>query len=280
MEQVTKLTVLQSEIGYKSGEVDIIAILGLFGEAGQVLEEWYKSVSVKDELSGQLDAEIVCDAITTAIAAAKEIDKIKKEIRDKLTANPFEKYGELSSEFDKEHADVFYYLNALCINRRTTVNKLAHTGYEKVISKSVEKGLISEQDGLAIHQGTKGFSFDQINDINKDIQSLPADKRGFVSDGYHTFNEIYDHRCINYIAMCKLLCLGPTTPWLSLKDDQGKNMGEWFLLGINTGIGQISYHIPIKFRNLCRFAENLDKAPKFDGHTSGDVLNRLIELIK
>lgn len=280
MEQVTKLTVLQSEIGYKPGEVDIIAILGLFGEAGEILEQWMRSVAPKDNLADTYLTNKITDAIMSAIAAAKEIDQIKKEIRDKKIENPFEKYEDLSAEFDKEHADVFYYLNALCINRKTTVNKLAHTVFEKVISKSVEKGIISEQDGLAIHEGTKGFSFDQINDINKDIQSLPANKRGFVSDGYHTFNEIYDHRCVNFIAMCKLLCLGPHTPWVSRKDSEGKEMGEWFLLGIPAEEGQISYHIPMKFWTLCKFADYLDKAPAFDGHTSEDVLNRLIDFIR
>ena len=41
---------------------------------------------------------------------------------------------------------------------------------------------------------------------------------------------------------------------------------------------QITYHIPLDRWDECEFAETLDKAPEFDGHTSQDVLERLKDL--
>lgn len=62
---------------------------------------------------------------------------------------------------------------------------------------------------------------------------------------------------------------------LNLKEIVSKYYG-WFILGINREKGkQISYHVPLKRWKETDFAQTLDKAPKFDGHTSQDVLNRL-----
>ena len=50
-------------------------------------------------------------------------------------------------------------------------------------------------------------------------------------------------------------------------------------MGINKDQGkQITYHIPISEWDRTEFAETLDKAPKWDGHTPEDVINRLKEM--
>jgi hypothetical protein len=38
---------------------------------------------------------------------------------------------------------------------------------------------------------------------------------------------------------------------------------------------QITYHLPINRWEDTEWAETLEKAPEFDGHTSSDVLERL-----
>jgi len=94
-------------------------------------------------------------------------------------------------------------------------------------------------------------------------------------DGYHTFRELYEHRINLYITLCKSICHSHYI-WKSLKHDDGTMYDGWFLLGINTEPGkQISYHCPIEEWENVYFAESLDSAPKFDGHTSNDVLERL-----
>ncbi len=58
-------------------------------------------------------------------------------------------------------------------------------------------------------------------------------------------------------------------------------MDGWFILGINEARGkQITYHLPNKYwKEVSQFADVLDEAPEFDGHSSEDVLNRLAKLV-
>lgn len=95
-----------------------------------------------------------------------------------------------------------------------------------------------------------------------------------ISDGYHTFDELYDHRCLLFIA------------WLASDGCPGKSywlkdhFKGWDLLGVYIeGIGQISYHIPEKYRDL--YAKRVEeiKSHEWDGHLSADVITRLQQWI-
>lgn len=109
-----------------------------------------------------------------------------------------------------------------------------------------------------------------------------------VSDGYHTVDELYDHRITLFIALCRniqTLDGGNKEPW-----PQTNGMIVWrshfhadgsifegeFIMGIKKAAGeQITYHIPLSRWEETEFAETLEKAPEWDRHTSNDVLNRL-----
>lgn len=116
-----------------------------------------------------------------------------------------------------------------------------------------------------------------------------------ISDGHHTFGELYEHRIQLFIALCKTLCnmdainaerqgypfdyksIAPV--WRSKKHSDGTEYEGWFLLGVSAEAGkQITYHLPISKWGECIFAFTLEKAPEFDGHTSTDVLKRLKNL--
>lgn len=103
-----------------------------------------------------------------------------------------------------------------------------------------------------------------------------------VSDGYHTFDELYDHRIELYITLCRLLASKYKLQsdgqgvWRSKKHDDGSSFEGWFVLGILTVPGQMmTYHLPMSRWNDTDFAATLEQAPPFDGHTSADVLIRL-----
>lgn len=109
--------------------------------------------------------------------------------------------------------------------------------------------------------------------INSLIKSLNADTNK-ISDGYHTFGELYDHRITLFILVARRE--KKIQVWRSKKHSDGSEWAGWFLLGIGKEKGyQITYHLPIEKWDECGFAETLDAAPEFDGHTSNDVLNRL-----
>jgi len=98
------------------------------------------------------------------------------------------------------------------------------------------------------------------------------------SDGYHTFSELYNHRITLFIALCRIL-RHDISVWRSKYHSDGElcfGTGTQYVLGIDKRNGrQITYHIPIERWDETNFAETLDKAPEWDGHTSEDVLERL-----
>ena len=101
---------------------------------------------------------------------------------------------------------------------------------------------------------------------------------GQISDGYHTFDELYEHRNRLFIALAKLI---NKNVWRSKIHSDGTSYDNFFLLGIGKKNGeQITYHMPMTLWSETEFAETLEKAPKFDKHTSLDVLRRLKHLTR
>ncbi len=101
---------------------------------------------------------------------------------------------------------------------------------------------------------------------------------GAISDGYHTFDELYEHRCRLFIVVCMFF---RDISWCSKKHSDGSEWPGWFILGlVHEKSGQITYHLPEKhWEKVSAVIKVLDKAPEWDGHTSQDVLNRLDEII-
>ena len=101
---------------------------------------------------------------------------------------------------------------------------------------------------------------------------------GQTSDGYHTFDELYDHRIALFIALCRHVNWHrPGYVWRSKRHSDGSSIDGWFLLGTGKMPGdQITYHLPLSRWDECAdFADELTRAPDFDGHTSADVLVRI-----
>ena len=101
-------------------------------------------------------------------------------------------------------------------------------------------------------------------------------------DGYHTFDELYEHRIILWIALCNMYYQwGYGDPWRSKLHSDGSSYDGWFLLGMGKHkSSQMTYHLPMSRWEDTFFAKTLDKAPEFDGHTSDDVLKRLEMMFK
>jgi hypothetical protein len=101
---------------------------------------------------------------------------------------------------------------------------------------------------------------------------------GQVSDGFHTFDELYLHRCILFFAVQKAY---RELAWCSKLHSDGTMFDGWFVCGLDLPDGQVTYHMPNKLWELAtNCASVLDKAPLFDGHTSDDVLARITSCIK
>lgn len=100
---------------------EIIGLLGLFGEAGEVLDE-----VVFDTHNQGL--------IENAINVARNIDALKKRVRSG-EENVSLAYIESFEKYNTELADCFYYLNILRKNRGLSFNDLAEMSLKKIAAK-------------------------------------------------------------------------------------------------------------------------------------------------
>lgn len=93
-----------------------------------------------------------------------------------------------------------------------------------------------------------------------------------VSDCYHTFRELYAHRCLLFIAFMKS---HPKMSWRSLRHSDGSTHEGWFIAGMRIPSGDITYHLPEDLWYALEGIEEKRMAPEWDGHTPADVLERL-----
>ena len=103
----------------------------------------------------------------------------------------------------------------------------------------------------------------------------PNNNIGELSDGYHTFNELYHHRAVLFSVICNLT---PDKAWKSKLHDTGDMFEGMFIVGIETPNGQATYHYDVNpYWDMFKVKE-LEKAPKWDGHTPTDAINRIANL--
>lgn len=110
--------------------------------------------------------------------------------------------------------------------------------------------------------------------IQKEILRLK--NKGDLSDGYHSYNELYKHRMILFSIICNQ---NQEVAWKSRlhHDETMFDIEDYFIVGIDTPQGQFTYHYQMEYWDLFDVKE-LDKAPEYDGHTPDDI-DRLYSLI-
>ena len=110
--------------------------------------------------------------------------------------------------------------------------------------------------------------------IRQNIMDIPAADVGKMSDGYHTFADLYEQRLILSAALAK----NNPNAWKSKRHEDGSVPfgGGWFIMGFDTDEGCYTYHYELKDWDLFQCKE-LDKGKPWDGHTSKDV-RRLLSI--
>lgn len=90
---------------------------------------------------------------------------------------------------------------------------------------------------------------------------------GDFSDGYHTFNELYEHRTALFATICRLL---PERAWKSRLHCDGTMYDGMFIAGVETPEGSYSYHCEEKYWSMFDQVPELTHAPQWDGHKPED----------
>ena len=111
---------------------------------------------------------------------------------------------------------------------------------------------------------------DSAGDCTQDVADI-----GQVSDGYHTFNELYHHRAILFSVICNQ---NKELAWKSKSHDDGTMYANMFIVGIETPEGQATYHYDVNPYWSMFDVKSLDFAPKLDGHTPAQAIERIASL--
>ena len=97
-----------------------------------------------------------------------------------------------------------------------------------------------------------------------------------LSDGFHTFEELYEHR--NTLLCAFLLETEAGKAWKSKLHHDSSSYDGWFIAGVTLPTGEITYHLPMDYWDLLQVDE-LEMAPEWDGHTPTDVVDRIQDYI-
>lgn len=128
---------------------------------------------------------------------------------------------------------------------------------------------------------SKGYGMMEAFQIVRSIiDSLQQDQdMGEVSDGHHTFNELYYYRMLYNAAFFNLLPKG----WVhkSKRHHTGEECfgGGWFIVMANLPTGQVSNHYELKDWDLFQVPEK-EFADEWDGHTPQEAAKRLYEYLQ
>lgn len=101
-----------------------------------------------------------------------------------------------------------------------------------------------------------------------------------ISDGYHTFTDVYNHRIMLFLLVISLLKKSNSTIkiWYANSEEIG-----WYIVGIDfeNGKKRVSYHLPTSSKEYLdkMNVEYLDKLPEYDGCNSDCNLKRISDLI-
>ena len=103
-----------------------------------------------------------------------------------------------------------------------------------------------------------------------------------VSDGYHTFGELYEHRCLLFAWVISTIGVNIDAYrdllFKTRKNSEGEEWVGWFIAGINMPEGQVTYHLPMSMWDLVH-APEIERNDRYDGHTSDDVVKRITEIL-
>lgn len=106
------------------------------------------------------------------------------------------------------------------------------------------------------------------------INELKDEDRQLLSDGCHSFDELYFHRMILFSVICRTY---KSKAWKSRLHADGTMYEYYFIVGVDTKEGQFTYHYHMQYWGFFEDIKTLQKAPEWDGHTSKNI-SRLLSL--
>ena len=168
-----------------------------------------------------------------------------------------------AKQTDPEAGSFTEYLADCLINNGVTVQECAYWQYIE------REAAIAKLTALEFTNPSA-----TMTDAKRLLADMPAADVEKMSDGYHTFADLYEQRLILSAALAK----NNPHAWKSKRHEDGSVPfgGGWFIMGFDTDEGCYTYHYELKDWDLFQ-CEELDKGRPWDGHTSKDV-RRLLSI--
>ena len=127
----------------------------------------------------------------------------------------------------------------------------------------------------SIQEPEPGFKLSRVNYF---ISQLNEDDKAKVSDGYHTFENLYQQRMAwNALAVNLASEAGKGDPGKSYRHNDGKlcfidnenenSKPEYFIIELMTESGLVTNHYPVKDWDYFKIDERETAKYEFDGHT-------------
>lgn len=156
----------------------------------------------------------------------------------------------------------------------------AEAQYVGVLDNNVR--LATEEEKQRLFKALKDNGYKWNADEKKLEKLEDMEDKGNISDGYHTFNELYEYRLLYNASMFNELAKqGLYDVHKSKKHSDGTiPFGDenWFIVQAELPTGQISNHYEMKDWDLFKIPEK-EKANPYDGHTPKDVAKRLRDFL-
>lgn len=127
----------------------------------------------------------------------------------------------------------------------------------------------------------RNVAWEKLDAIRKLIEPV-VEIDGDTSDGYHTFDELYEFRMLYNAALFnEWAARGVYNVHKSLRHGDGGECfgGGWFIVMAQLPTGQISNHYKTDHWDLFTVPERA-WADEWDGHTSADVASRLRDYLE
>lgn len=115
-----------------------------------------------------------------------------------------------------------------------------------------------------------------------DVKEKTYSSMGQVSDGYHTFDELYHYRMLYNAGFLNELYQRRAVPvYKSWRHSDEKLCfgGGWFVVVALLPTGQVTNHYPAEHWDLFD-AQVVYRAPEWDGHTPKEAAKRIEEYLK
>lgn len=103
-----------------------------------------------------------------------------------------------------------------------------------------------------------------------------------ISDGFHTFGELYDHRRALSAVLARVLHGAEGAAWRSKAHhpEDSPIFNGYFIVGMDLPTGTITYHYKLEHWGDFAGIPELEHAPKWDGAEASDTVTRLLEWVR